>query len=120
MKTYNELVDYYRNTTVEQAIEDLYLDLLHRTETINKLSRKIQKLRKRIKREQELKEYQYSLKESAYERLWNAEDKINKTISHIENLIQIINEQPSRNAEEDNYILDRLEGFIELLKGEKE
>ena len=65
MKTYNELVDYYRNTTVEQAIEDLYLDLIHRTETINKLSRKIQKLRKRIKREQELKEYQYSLKESA-------------------------------------------------------
>lgn len=118
MKNYKELLHYCKDISVSAVIEDLYLDLIHRTETIDKLSRKIQKLKKVIRREQDLKEYQYSLKESAYTRLWNAEDKINKTISHIENLIQIINEQPSRNIEEDNYILDRLEGFIEILKGE--
>ena len=41
--------------------------------------------------------------------------RIHKTINFIEATIQIINQQPSRNVEEDNFILGRLESFIKIL-----
>lgn len=44
--------------------------------------------------------------------------RIDKAINDIVITFQIIGEQPSRNVEEDNYILSRLESFITTLKGE--
>lgn len=46
--------------------------------------------------------------------------RIEKAIEFIYITYQIISEQPSRNIEEDNFILSRLESFIEILKGDKE
>lgn len=105
MKNYKELLHYYKDVPVSAVIEDLYIDLIHRTETIDKLSRKIQKLKKAIRREQDLKEYQYSLKESAYERLWNAEDRIKKALEYIDR----------RDIE---WASDEHDKLIEILKGE--
>ena len=82
MKNYKELTEYYKDSQPNQILEDLYLDLLHRTETINKLSRKIQKLKKQLKKEQELKEFQYSMKSQAYERIWTAMDYIDQVIMY--------------------------------------
>lgn len=45
-------------------------------------------------------------------------NRIHKTINFIEATIQIINQQPSRNVEEDNFILGRLESFIKTLGGD--
>mgnify|MGYP003308239500 CR=1 FL=1 len=50
----------------------------------------------------------------------NESNKIEKAIEFIYITYQIISEQPSRNIEEDNFILSRLESFIEILKGDKE
>ena len=47
------------------------------------------------------------------------QERIDKVINDIEITIQIISEQPSRNIEEDNYILSRLEGFINTLGGKE-
>ena len=57
------------------------------------------------------------------DRLWKQKleyiDRISKAITDIETTIQIIKEQPSKNVEEDNYILSRLESFVEILRGKK-
>lgn len=46
------------------------------------------------------------------------QQRIDKAINDILTTFQIISEQPSRNVEEDNYILSRLEGFIKILGGD--
>lgn len=105
MKNYKELTEYYKDSSPNQILEDLYLDLLHRTETINKLSRKIQKLRKRIKREQELKVFQYEMKVQSYEELINLQDRIKKALEYIDR----------RDIE---WASDEHDKLIEILKGE--
>lgn len=52
------------------------------------------------------------------EEVLELQSRIDKAINDIEIFIQIIGEQPSRNIAEDNYILSRLESFINTLKGE--
>lgn len=52
------------------------------------------------------------------EEVLELQSRIDKAINDIEISIQIIGEQPSRNIAEDNYILSRLESFINTLKGE--
>lgn len=107
MKNYKELVEYYKDTPVNSVIEDLYLDLLHRTETINKLSRKIQKLRKQLKKEQELKMFQYEMKVQSYEELIKLQERIDKALDYIYR----------RDIEWASNEHDKL---IEILKGGKE
>lgn len=46
--------------------------------------------------------------------------RINKANNELITLIQIINEQPSNNKEEDNYLLGRLESISNILGGNNE
>lgn len=46
------------------------------------------------------------------------QQRIDKAINDIQTTFQIISEQPSRNVEEDNYILSRLESFLKTLGGD--
>lgn len=52
-----------------------------------------------------------------FEQLNDLQQRIDKAINDILTTFQIISEQPSRNVEEDNFILSRLEGFIKILGG---
>ena len=89
---------------------------------------KEQKYNELLKENQELKKENKILRENA-EHNDKVVDKVNwenliiksrihKTINFIEATIQIINQQPSRNVEEDNFILGRLESFIKILGGD--
>ena len=66
-------------------------------------------------RAQAFKEQKYNelLKENK-----DLQQRIDKTIGDIVTTIQIIGEQPSRNVEEDIYILSKLQSFIKTLGGD--
>lgn len=116
MKNYKQLVEYYKDTPVNSVIEDLYLDLLHRTETINKLSRKIQKLRKQLKKEQELKLFQYEMKCQSYEELIKLQEIISKANDKIKDLYEYGNEWHWDSGTIEDYVKE----IEEILKGGKE
>lgn len=115
MKNYKQLVEYYKDTPVNSVIEDLYLDLLHRTEAINKLSRKIQKLRKQLKKEQELKMFQYEMKVQSYEELIKLQERIDKAIKYIHKNTSYI----SIECMEQGLLQRDLDKVIEILGGKE-
>lgn len=73
------------------------------------------KIIKDLKERNEKLSNQYRLRDI---RCVTLENRIDKTINNIITTIQIIGEQPSRNVEEDNYILSKLESFIKTLGGD--
>ena len=94
-------------------------------EILNKLSNRKQETLLQGLRECQLKniDHPFITKEEYIDKILiyieDLQERIDKAINDIEITIQIINEQPSRNIEEDNYILSRLEGFVKTLGGKE-
>lgn len=63
-------------------------------------------------------ESQAIAKEAILEEVEWLQQKIDKANNELITLIQIIMQQPSKNVEEDNYLLSRLESISNILVGE--
>ena len=93
---YHEHIELYR--TFEENI--------HQQKVINRLSRKIQKLKERVR-------FIEDMEHQAMNNYIECLIKTNEVCNNINILIEIIKQQPTGN---DDYILERLEGFINSFK----
>lgn len=115
-KSYNELLDYYKNVSNEEIILDMMQDY---DISLSKLQRENKKLKEELENDIDRYEDTISYQLGFDKGKEYLQQRIDKTIENIKITIKIIKEQPSSCELNDIWTLEHLNSFLEILGDEK-